>query len=225
MQAKQAAALRAVERIKDGMTVGLGSGTTAEYAIRQLGERVRTGLRVVAVATSEKTEALAKGQGISVIDPGQVTTIDITIDGADEVDAMGNLLKGGGGSLLREKIIAYASQQFIVIVDESKLVRTLGHRALPVEVTPFAVSFTERQLRRLKGDAEVRMDQGQPFITDNGNLILDCQLASIDDPATLDVRMKMIPGVIETGLFPHQVVTTVIIGTAGGQVREWEVTH
>lgn len=220
MDAKQIAAETAALRVEDGMIVGLGSGSTAEHAIRKIGERVRAGLRIQAVASSRKSEALAKAEGITVLDPGDVVYVDLGIDGADEVDPRLNLLKGGGGSLLREKILAYASRAFIVMVDDTKLVARLGIRAVPLEVTPFGLSFTARHLASMGGDPVLRLQDNQPFITDNGNVIIDCKFPSIDDPAALDVRLKMIPGVVETGLFPHKLVTAVLVGSADGRVNE-----
>ncbi|MEX1241757.1 MAG: ribose 5-phosphate isomerase A, partial [Cyclobacteriaceae bacterium] len=153
MVAKKNAAERAVELIKDGMTVGLGSGSTASYAIANIGERVKRGLKIKAVASSLKSETLAKSLMIPVFDPSQIDSIDIAIDGADEVDTTGNLIKGGGGSLLREKIIAFGSKAFHVIVDDSKLVERLGNRApVPVEITPFAAGLTMRHLQQLGCD-------------------------------------------------------------------------
>lgn len=225
MTAKDSAARAAVERISNGMTVGLGSGTTAELAIRQIAEQVKAGLEIRTVASSRKSEALARSLGIPVADPEEVDQIDLAIDGADEVDAELNLLKGGGGSLLREKVIAYASQSFVVIADESKRVMRLGMRAVPLEVTPFGLSFTARHLARMGGSPSLRQDGGQPFVTDNGNLIIDCRFLSVDDPATLDVRLKMIPGIVETGLFANKIVTSVIIGSADGSVTELRPTR
>lgn len=219
MEAKEAAAAKAIEKIHDGMVVGLGSGSTSSCAIRMLGERVRAGLRIKAVATSQKSEQLARECGIIVGDPSKFAPPDIAIDGADEVDERGNLIKGGGGSLLREKIIAFASQTFYVMVDDSKLVGTLGRGALPVEVTPFGSVLTLRHLRAMPCQADFRTSGGKNFITDNGNFIIDCIFGAIPDPAWLDVKIKMIPGVIETGLFSATIVTAVIVGFAGGDVR------
>ncbi len=221
MEAKKAAAEKAVEKIQDGMTVGLGSGSTASYAIQRLGERVRAGLKIKAVATSLKSEYLALESGIPVFDPSEFTALDIDVDGADEVDEKGNLIKGGGGSLLREKVIAFASKRFLVVVDDSKLVQTLGRFALPVEVIPFAARLTLYQLKTLGCVPAFRKSEGgENFVTDNGNFIIDCKFDAISDPAWLDVKIKMIPGVIETGLFSNKVVTSVFVGYQNGQVRE-----
>ena len=221
MDAKKAAAEKAVAKIQEGMVVGLGSGSTASQAIRELGARVRAGLKIKAVATSLKSEYLALEYGIPVFDPGEFTSLDIDIDGADEVDEKGNLVKGGGGSLLREKVIAFASKRFLVVVDDSKLVQTLGRFALPVEVIPFAARLTFHQLAALGCDPAFRKSEGgQNFVTDNGNYIIDCKFGPIPDPAWLDVKVKMIPGVIETGLFSNKVVSSVFVGYPDGRVRE-----
>ena len=221
MVAKKNAAERAVELIKDGMTVGLGSGSTASYAIANIGERVKRGLKIKAVASSLKSETLAKSLMIPVFDPSQIDSIDIAIDGADEVDTTGNLIKGGGGSLLREKIIAFGSKAFHVIVDDSKLVERLGNRApVPVEITPFAAGLTMRHLQQLGCDPVMRRSNGKKFITDNGNLIADCSFEEISEPAWLDVKIKMIPGVVETGLFSSKIVTSIFVASPTGEVRE-----
>ena len=212
MDAKRNAAAEAVALVKDGMTVGLGSGSTANYAIEMIGARVQQGLRVRAIASSIKSEALARKVGIELLDNRPLVNPDIALDGADEVDTEGNLLKGGGGSLLREKILAFSSKQFFVMVDDSKMVKTLGKRPLPVEMVPFAASLTLLHLESLGCKPEIRQIEGKDFITDNGNLIADCSFEEVTDPAWLDMRLKMIPGVIETGLFLRQIVTGIIIG-------------
>jgi ribose 5-phosphate isomerase A len=219
-EGKKAAAAMAISKITDGMTVGLGSGSTASFAIRALGERVRAGLKIKAVATSEKSENLARECGIPVHDPGAFTWLDMDIDGADEVDEKGNLIKGGGGSLLREKVIAFGSKRFYVMIDSSKLVERLGRFPLPVEMIPFATGLTLRHLSTLGCEPVIRKSNGENFVSDNSNFIADCKFDSIDDPAWLDVRIRMIPGVVETGLFSNKVVTSVLVGYADGRVRE-----
>ena len=220
MDAKKIAANRAVDFIKDGMTVGLGSGSTALYAIKKVGERVSQGLKIKAVATSRTTEMLAKQFMIPVYDPSEIDRIDIAIDGADQVDKKGNLIKGGGGSLLREKIIAFASEKFYVIIDDSKLREKLGGIAIPVEIIPFGETLTFKHMKAMGGDPVIRKVNEKTFITDNGHLIADCKFENIEDPALLDVKLKMIPGVIETGLFSSKIVTTIFSGSAGGAVAE-----
>jgi ribose 5-phosphate isomerase A len=220
MNAKRLAAEKAVEYIQDGMTVGLGSGSTAYYAIQRIGEKVNQGLKIKAVASSLKSETAAKQLSIPVFDPSEIDTIDIAIDGADEADTKGNLIKGGGGSLLREKIIAFASNRFYVIIDDSKLVERLGKIPLPDEKIPFGSALTIRQLTAVGCHTVLRKMNGEKFITDNGNLIVDCKFADIEDPAWLDMKLKMIPGVIETGLFSNKVVTTIFAGYDSGKVKE-----
>jgi ribose 5-phosphate isomerase A len=220
MTAKEAAAAKAVEMIQDGMSVGLGSGSTASCAIRMLADRVRDGLHIKAVATSRKSELLANECGIDLSGPDKFTSLDIAIDGADEVDAGANLIKGGGGSLLREKIIAFASKRFYVIVDNSKLVHTLGRALLPVEVTPFGSGLTFRHLQALPCTATFRRSGEENFVTDNGNYIIDCAFDAIADPVSLDADIKTIPGVVETGLFPSTMVTAILIGLPDGSVEQ-----
>ncbi len=221
MEAKKAAAEKAVERVRDGMTVGLGSGSTAEFAIRKLADLVKRGLSILAVASSVKSETLASELGITVLNPSETPVIDIAFDGADETDARGNLVKGGGGSLLREKILAYASQRFYVMIDESKVKKQLGAFPLPVEIVPFASGLALNHLRASNCDPVIRQSEtARPFVTDNGNYIADCRFGEIEDMATLDVRLKMIPGVVETGFFPAGVVTSIFVGYANGDVRE-----
>ena len=222
MTEKMKAAEKAVALIRDGMTIGLGSGSTAGYAIEILGDRVSQGLNITAVASSVKSEKLAKELRIPVIDPSAADVIDIAIDGADEVDPEGNLSKGGGGSLLREKIIAYSSRKFYVIIDDSKLVSRLGTRMpLAVEIVPFGYELTLRHLRKLWCDPVLR----QGFVTDNGNLIADCVFGEIADPALLDGRILAIPGVVETGFFAATMVTSIFVGSSDGEVREIVVNH
>jgi ribose 5-phosphate isomerase A len=222
-EGKKAAAEMAVSKIGNDMTVGLGSGSTASYAIHKLGERVKAGLKIKAVATSEKSAALAGEYGIVLCDPGEFAFLDIDIDGADEVDEKGNLIKGGGGSLLREKVIAFGSKRFYVMVDDSKMVQRLGRFALPVEVIPFATGLTMQHLRALGCEPAFRQSNGRNFVSDNGNFIADCRFNAIDDPAWLDVKIKMIPGVVETGLFSSKVVTAVLVGYPDGKVREIQI--
>lgn len=205
--------------LRDGMTVGLGSGSTAEYAIQEIGERVRQGLEITAVATSVKSGVLAKKVGITVLDPDDIDTLDIALDGADEVDEKGNLMKGGGGSLLREKIIAFASKRFYVMVDNSKLTGKLGQRALPVEIVPFAANLTLKHVRLLGGRPALRMVNGKNFKSDNGNLVADCHFGDIEDPAGLDLKLKLIPGVVDTGLFLRQIVSGIFVGYQDKETR------
>lgn len=219
MNAKQTAAFKAVSYIKDGMIVGLGTGSTAYWAIQYLGERVQKGLKVTAVATSDETERLAKEINIDVQPLDQVDVLDIDIDGADEVDKNLNLIKGGGGALLREKIVAVASKMFIVIADESKLVDVLGKFPLPVEVIPFGYTHTAKKLASLGCKPVLRVKEGKIFITDNSNYILDCHFDAITNPALLQQNINAIAGVVESGLFVN-VASKVIVGAADGTVKE-----
>ena len=219
MEAKRAAAEKAVEWVSDGMVVGLGTGSTAYWAIKKLGERVKEGLRIQAVASSTTTEQLAWEEGIILTSFSDLERIDVTIDGADEVDEHHNLIKGGGGALLREKILAYHSKTFLVVVDEAKLVEVLGAFPLPVEIVPFAADLTLKHLADLGSTAVLRQKDGTLYKTDNGNLIADCRFEHIPEPLSLDIILRTIPGVVETGLFPHTMVSQVIIGYTNGRVE------
>lgn len=218
MNAKQLAAVEAVTHIEDGMTVGLGTGSTSFFAIHRIAERVKEGLRIRAVSSSKGSESLARELGIPIVPFADIDAIDVTIDGADEVDDAFNLIKGGGGALLREKILAANSRRFIVIVDESKLVRTLGTFPLPVEVVPFAHELTVRKLEALGCKPAIRQADGRPFVSDNGNYIVDCRFDAIPDPAALSGRLHAIPGVVEHGLFVRM-TETVVVGSSEGTTR------
>lgn len=218
MNTKQIAAEKAVELIQDGMIVGLGTGSTAYFAIQKIGQRIQEGLNIKAVASSKASEDLAHQFGIPLIPFADVEVIDITIDGADEVDPKLNLIKGGGGALLREKILAGNSKRFIVIVDESKLVPALGPFQLPVEIVPFAYELTVRKLQALGAKLKIREANGAPYITDNGNLIADCDFGDITDPATLHQQLNTTPGVVDNGLFVNM-TSQVIVGHADGTIE------
>mgnify|MGYP002075354054 CR=1 FL=1 len=220
MNAKQAAAHKAVAYIKDGMIVGLGTGSTAFWAIQYLAEKVQQGLRVTAIATSDETEKIARQCGIAVVELDTVDHIDIDIDGADEIDGEMNLIKGGGGALLREKIVAAASREFIVIADNSKQVEVLGKFPLPVEIIPFGWRHTAAQLAALGCYTLLREREDKTFITDNGNYILDCHFSSITDSATLEQRINNIPGVVESGLFV-KMARRIIVGYNDGTAKEF----
>jgi ribose 5-phosphate isomerase A len=213
---RQAAAL-GVESVADGMVVGLGTGSTAEHAVRLLGERVAAGLQIRGVPTSEATAKLAREVGIPLVDFEAIWGIDITLDGADEVDPDLNLIKGGGGALLREKIVAAASKEMVVLVDPRKLVPRLGENfLLPVEVTPFGWQQTARHIAALGGQPKIRTAGGKPFVTDNGNVILDCRFpGGIEDPARLEIDIDRVPGVVDSGLFVG-LARRVIVGYPDG---------
>ena len=198
---KQHAAEAAVEYVKDGMIVGLGTGSTTEFAVKKLGERVRDGLAIRGIPTSDVTKVQAEEEGIPLIDFSETMYIDLTIDGADEIDINLNMIKGGGAALLREKIVASASKEEIIIVSHEKFVKQLGIFPLPVEVIPFGWQVIFNQLETLGGSPDLRLKQGQPLLTDQGNYIIDCRFRQIIDAAQLEQRLNMIPGVVENGLF------------------------
>jgi ribose 5-phosphate isomerase A len=201
--AKRLVGFAAVDRyVRPGMCVGLGTGTTAYWAIKRTGERIAAGESLEAIVTSAATEALCGEFGVPVI-PFMSRDIDVAIDGADEVAPDWSLTKGGGGALFREKAIAIAAKQFIVIVDDSKLVAQLGRFPTPVEVVPFTLVWVQRQIaeRYPKAKATERVRDGKPYRTDNGNAILDCAFGTIGDPRTLDAALKAIHGVLDVGLF------------------------
>ena len=198
---KQRSAEAACEYVKDGMIVGLGTGSTAEFAVNKIGELVRNGLSIRGIPTSDSTKILAESEGIPLIDFSETMFIDLTIDGADEIDANLNMIKGGGAALLREKIVASASREEIIIVSVSKLVQQLGAFPLPVEVIPFGWQVVFNQLESLQGNPELRLKQGQPSVTDQGNFIVDCHFRKIENPEQLEQHLNMIPGVVENGLF------------------------
>jgi ribose 5-phosphate isomerase A len=199
---KKIAAEAAVHRVKDGMVVGLGTGSTVRYSIEKIGRLVDEGLDILGVPTSEATADLARSLGISLTTLVEHPEVDLTIDGADEVDPNLDLIKGMGGALFREKLVALASSEMIVVVDESKLVDSLGQKTpIPVEVLPFGWTATRDRLQALGCDPSLRRTDSGPFVTDNGNYILDCRFPRIDDPADLARRLKEITGVLEHGLF------------------------
>jgi ribose 5-phosphate isomerase A len=204
---KRSAAEAALAFVEDGMRLGLGSGSTAALFVRLLGERVAGGLRVVGVPTSRGTEAIAREAGIPLATLDGLPELDLDIDGADEIGPSLSLIKGGGGALLREKIVAYASKRMIVIADDGKRVGTLGAFPLPVEVVAFGLGATKRAIESaagslgLSGPITLRQAGGRPFLTDGGNHVLDASFGRIPDPETLADRLAGIPGVVEHGLF------------------------
>lgn len=219
---KRAAAERALDFVEDGMRLGLGTGSTAEHFVRLLGEKVSKGLKVVGIPTSERTAALAEEFGIPLTNLDETPELDLTVDGADELDAQLRLIKGGGGALLREKIVATASKKMIVIADQSKMVETLGKFPLPVEVVPFGSRVTSMKIAEVArecgctGEIEPRDDDYDvPFLTDSENFIYDCNFGSIPDPDGLNRALNLIPGVVDNGLFIG-IATMAIIGTEAG---------
>lgn len=214
---KRNAGWRAAEYVEDGMVVGLGTGSTAKYAIEKIGERIKEeGLDIVGIPTSIQTEKRAKKADIELVELDEAHKIDLTIDGADEVDQDKNLIKGGGGALLREKIIAHNSERYVVVVDPSKMVDTLGETFdLPVEILSLWQSAIAEHIEELGCEAMIRKDANDVYQTDNGNNILDCDFGSIKDPKKLSRELNSIPGVVENGLF-LDTADKVIIGNERG---------
>ncbi|MBI1869194.1 MAG: ribose-5-phosphate isomerase RpiA [Methylocystis sp.] len=219
---KRAAAAVAVGAVRPGMRLGLGTGSTAKHFVDLVGARVRDGLRVVCVPTSERTREQAVALSIPLSTLDETPALDLTVDGADEFDAQRRLIKGGGGALLREKIVAAASTRMFVIADQSKQVATLGAFALPVEVDRFGALATRRHIEQaardlgLKGDVRPRVGRdGHVFVTDGGHLMLDCAFGAIPDPETLAHRLAAIPGVIEHGLFIGLATAIIVAGRDG----------
>ncbi|MEK4803010.1 MULTISPECIES: ribose 5-phosphate isomerase A [Oceanobacillus] len=201
--------------IKDGMKVGLGSGSTMYYAVKKLGERVKEeGLNIEGIPTSNKTAEWAKKFGVPLTDFSKVQELDLAIDGADEVDPNLQLIKGGGGALFREKVVATSAKEFYVIVDDSKIVDHLGAFALPVEIVPFSYEVTKSKIAKLGVEPVLREKDGEVFITDNGNYILDCNFQKIEEPEKLYKQLISIIGVVETGLFTSM-TDKVLIGKDG----------
>ncbi|ASN04443.1 ribose-5-phosphate isomerase RpiA [Virgibacillus necropolis] len=198
---KKLAAEAAVTYIKSGMTVGLGSGSTVNWMLKKIGELVQDGLTIKGIPSSIKTETLAREYGIPLTDFSNVTTIDLAIDGADEIDDQLNLLKGGGGSLVREKIVDAMASELIIIADQSKIVSQLGAFSLPVEIVPFGFELTARNIAELGGVPTLRKKDNRVFVSDNGNYILDCKFDNIQNPKRLHEKLKLLVGVVETGLF------------------------
>jgi ribose 5-phosphate isomerase A len=221
-QLKEEAARAALDLVEDGMRIGLGTGSTAARFVAALGERVASGLRVTCVPTSEATRLQAERLGIPLTTLDETPELNLTVDGADEIDADLRLIKGGGGALLREKIVATASDRMVVIADESKLVQTLGAFPLPVEVVRFGLLATMRLIEAISVEAgchgEIRLRPGvgdAPFVTDQGNLIVDCAFGAILEPEVLAFALKRVPGVVEHGLFLGLADLAIVAGSGG----------
>lgn len=213
---KKAAAERALEFIPDNSIVGLGTGSTVKYLLEGLAKRIKEGLRIKGVPTSRGTRVVAKHLGIPTLEEEADWAIDVAIDGADQVDAQFNLIKGGGGALLREKIVAKAARQFIVIIDVGKQVSLLGSSfPIPLEIVPFGWPNTLRLVGQLGSQVSLRQRDGVVFVTDNGNYILDLKIPEISNPADLETRLNQIPGVVENGLFTGM-TSMLIVGTDQG---------
>jgi len=224
---KRQAAARALEEVRDGMRLGLGTGSTARHFVDLLGEKVRAGLKVVGVPTSEATRMQAESCGIALTTLDDIDRLDLTVDGADEIDPAFNLIKGGGGALLREKIVAAASDRMVVIADDSKWVDVLGKFPLPVEVIPFGLAATRRGIEKAFGQAGVsgemvlrKRPDGHVFVTDGGHWIIDAHLGRIEDPPRLAGLLSAIPGVVEHGLFTNLASVAVLAGRQGIRVVE-----
>jgi ribose 5-phosphate isomerase A len=199
---KEAAGRAAAQLVSDGNVVGLGTGSTAYFAVVALGERVKAGLKITGIPTSTKTADLARGLGIRLTTLDEHPEIDITIDGADEVDPKLNLIKGGGGALLREKIVASASKRMVVVADSGKIVPVLGKFPLPIEIVDFARVVLEKKLGVLGATSKLRTQpDGKPFVTDEGHHILDCSFGEIKEPAALATELNGMPGIVGHGLF------------------------
>ncbi len=230
-EAKKMAGRKVIEEfVKDGMKLGLGSGTTSHFFVRELGAYVADGLSLTCTTTSRSTNEVAREVGIELTDPNEIGELDLTVDGPDEIDREFNMIKGGGACLLWEKIIAHASKQMITICDDSKIVDHLGAFPLPVEVVQFAWKQSNRMIENVlrdhgirKIDTRRRLRNDQPVVTDSGNFIIDCHCARIDDPATLESALNAIPGVVENGLFTREsdgMVVGCLNGTAYVSMRD-----
>jgi len=214
---KKLAGEKAVEYIEDGMIVGLGTGSTVKYTLEKLGEKVKDGLKIKGIPTSVHTKRIAKEKNIPLTTLDENPEIDITIDGADEVDSNLNLIKGGGGALTREKIISFNSKKLIIVIDDSKIVKALGiDFPLPVEVIKFSWAATKKVIEKIGCNVEIRkIMESEPFISDNGNYILDCDFERIDDPEQLEIDLNCIPGVVENGLFVNLTDKVIVGGKQG----------
>ena len=219
---KRAAAYRAAELVTDGMRLGLGTGSTAKHFVDAVGEKVRGGMKLLCVPTSEATRAQAESLGIPLTTLDETPELDLTVDGADELDDRLRLIKGGGAALLREKIVAAASKRMVVIADDTKRVATLGKFPLPIEVIPFGLGATRRAVEAAvtaagcKGELRLRMaTNGAPLLTDGGHYILDGVFGVIPDPEGLAERLQRVPGVVEHGLFLGMASAAILAGTSG----------
>lgn len=221
------AAAAALERVEDGMRLGIGTGSTAEEFVRLLAAKVTSGLSVTGVPTSERTAALCRELGVPLATLDEMPELDLTVDGADEISPALELIKGGGGALLREKIVASASARMIVVADRSKLVDMLGRFPLPIEVNRFGLRATERAIARdagrlgLTGPLTLRMSGGEPFVTDGGHLILDASFGRIPEPWRLAAALGAIPGVVEHGLFLGLAQTALVADENGVETLEF----
>ena len=217
-KAKKAAGEKAASLVQPGMLVGLGTGSTAYWAIEKIGQMVKEGLNIRAVATSLASEQQARALGIPITSFSEVQQLDIDIDGADEVSEDLQIIKGGGGALLREKIVAHASRRKVIVADERKYVKKLGKFPLPVEIIPFGWELVFKAVQALQGSPTLRTREDKAYITDNGNYIIDCMFGTIEHPEQLHHQLKAMTGVVETGLFIN-LQPTVIIAYENGEVK------
>lgn len=207
---KKAAGEKAAEYVEDGMIIGLGSGSTVYWTLKKMGELVAQGMDIKGIPSSKRTEGWARDFHIPLTDFSKVGKLDLAIDGADEIDPGFNLIKGGGGSLVREKIVDAHSKKLIIVADESKMVPQLGKFPLPVEILPFGWELAAEKIAAIGGSPRLRMDEGKPFISNNGNYIVDCDFKTIPDPEELHHQLKQMLGVVETGLFLGMTDTIII---------------
>lgn len=222
---KQKLGIYAADFIEQDMLVGLGTGTTVYYLLKELGKRKQQGLNFTAVCTSNQTQSILDDEGIKHVSIDEVNKLQLTIDGADEVDEQGNLIKGGGGALLQEKIVAAASEKLIIIVDEKKNVQTLGAFPLPVEVITFGWKQVQNKIESIYNiPTKLRQKDGSIFITDHQHYILDCWFNNISNPFELNKNLHLIPGVVETGLFV-QMATTIISGYEDGRIKTRDILY
>lgn len=218
---QRSAAETAMDFVEDGFTLGLGTGRAASAFVRALGERVRSGLGVRCVPTSNATAELARECGIPLVGLDDVESIDLTVDGADEVDPARNLIKGYGAALVREKVVASASQRLVILVGPEKLVDVLGQRGrIPVEIIPFAASVCHRRFAKMGLAGSLRQAENSPVLTDNGNYVYDCQVEAIANPAALDREICCIPGVLGTGIFAGMAHAVIIDAPTGARVMQ-----
>jgi ribose 5-phosphate isomerase A len=215
---KEAAARASLRFVHDGAIVGLGSGSTATDVVRLLGERVRAGLKIRGIPTSRQTGELATALGIPLTTFGQIQEIDVTIDGADEFDPQLSLIKGGGGALLHEKVVAWASRQLVIVADSSKRVPVLGSFPVPIEVIAFAEPLVKRRVEAIGASVQLRQSNGRPFVTDEGHHILDCRFGQIPDATALARKLSDMPGVVEHGLFIN--MASIVLVARGNEVTE-----
>ncbi len=224
-QEKETAGRASIRFVHDGQILGLGTGSTAVHAIRAIGERVSKGLKIIGIPTSVRSKELAASLGIPLATLDDYQQIDVTIDGADEVDPALNLIKGGGGALLREKIIASATKQLVIVADSQKQVPCLGKFPLPVEVIPFAQALVAKEIAALGASVEIRPDgKGGPYVTDEGHHILDCRFGTIPDPPALARTLSCVPGIVEHGLFIGM-ADVVLIGKGSDVVELRKSSH